>query len=93
MGSFAIQLVKARGAEIIVVASEKNHPYMKSLGAHYTIDYRNTDIGTAAKEFAQHGVDLIFDCTSGESFAQSIKALKSSGKIVSILNQGEEVDD
>lgn len=92
VGSFAIQLAKARGAEIIGVASEENHEYMKSLGAKHTIDYRKNDIGTAAKEIAPDGVDLIFDCASGESLKQSIKALKSSGKIVSTLNQGEDID-
>ncbi len=93
VGSFAIQLAKVRGAEVLSVASEKNHHYMKSLGADHTIDYKNNDIGTAAKEIAPEGVDLIFDCTSGESLMQSIKALKPSGKLVSILNQGEEIDD
>lgn len=93
VGSFAIQLAKVKGAEIFGVASEKNHQYMKSLGADHTIDYRNRDIGTAAKEIAPEGVDLIFDCTSGESLMQSTKALKPSGKLVSILNQGEDIDD
>jgi NADPH:quinone reductase-like Zn-dependent oxidoreductase len=93
VGSFAIQLAKNRGAEIIGVASEENHEYMKSLGADHTIDYKNQDIGDATKDLAPDGVDLIFDCTSGESLKQSIKTLKSSGKLVSILNQGDELDD
>lgn len=93
VGSFAIQLAKNRGAEVIGVASEKNHQYMKSLGADHTIDYENGDIGAAAKEIAPEGVDLIFDCTSGDTLRQSTKALKSSGKLVSILSQGEEVDE
>lgn len=93
VGSFAIQLAKVKGAEVFGVASEKNHQYMKSLGADHTIDYKDRDIGTAAKEITPEGVDLIFDCTSGESLIQSTKALKPSGKLVSILNQGEDIDD
>lgn len=92
VGTFAIQLAKAKGAEVIGVASEKNHDYMKSLGADHTIDYSKTDIGSAAKEIFPEGVDLIFDCTSGESLKESTKSLKSGGKLVSILSQGEELD-
>jgi NADPH:quinone reductase-like Zn-dependent oxidoreductase len=89
VGSFAIQLAKEKGAKVIGVASEKNHSFMKRLGADYTIDYKNKHIGEATKEIFPEGVDLIFDCTSGESMQQSLMALKPSGKLVSILNQGE----
>ncbi len=92
VGSFAIQLSKIGGAKVFAVASKKNHSYMQSLGADHTIDYKNEDIGEAVKKIAPEGVDLIFDCTKGESLKQSMKALKDSGKLVSILSQGEEVD-
>ncbi|MEG9329157.1 NADP-dependent oxidoreductase [Salinimicrobium catena] len=92
VGSFGIQLAKARGAEVIGVASSKNHEYMRSLGADHTIDYNDRDIGDAVKEIYPEGVDLIFDCTSGESLQQSLKSLKDSGKLVSILNQGDDLD-
>ena len=92
VGSFAIQLAKEKGAKVIGVASEKNHAFMKELGADYTIDYKDTDIGDATKEIFPEGVDLVFDCTSGESLQQSLKALKSSGKLVSILSQGKDLN-
>lgn len=93
VGSFAIQLAKAKGAEVIGVASSKNHDYMRSLGADHTIDYKDQDIGEAVKEIYPEGVDLIFDCTSGDSLQQSLKCLKDSGKLVSLLNQGEDLDE
>ncbi len=92
VGSFAIQLAKAKGAEVIGVASSKNHDYMRSLGADHTIDYKGRDVGEAVKNIYPEGVDLIFDCTSGETLQQSLKCLKDSGKLVSILNQGDELD-
>ena len=92
VGSFAIQLAKARGAEVTGVASEKNQKYMRELGADHTIDYTKSDIGEAARKINNHGYDLIFDCTSGESLQQSLKSLKPTGKLVSILNQGEDLD-
>ena len=92
VGSFAIQLAKAKGAEVIGVASKKNHDYMRSLGADHTIDYKDQDIGEAVKQIYPDGVDLIFDCTSGDSLQQSLKCLEDSGKLVSILNQGKDLD-
>ncbi len=92
VGSFAIQLAKTKGAEVIGVASSKNHDYTRSLGADHTIDYKDQDIGEAVKQIFPEGVDLIFDCTSGESLQQSLKCLKAEGKLVSILNQGDDLD-
>ncbi|WP_242919871.1 NADP-dependent oxidoreductase [Pontibacter liquoris] len=92
VGSMAIQLAKAKGAQVAGVASEKNHAYMQELGADHTIDYRDNQVGEAVKKLFPDGVDLIFDCTSGETLTQSLQALKPSGKLVSILHHGEGLD-
>ncbi|MCC9136937.1 NADP-dependent oxidoreductase [Pontibacter silvestris] len=92
VGSLAIQLAKEKGAQVIGVASEKNYAFMKELGADYTVDYKDTNIGDAVKAILPDGVDLVFDCASGETLKQSLSALKSSGKLVSILNHGQELD-
>lgn len=93
VGSIAIQLAKAAGAKVIGVASEKNHAYMKELGADETADYRDADVGNAVLNTHPDGVDLIFDCTNGKTLQQSLKALKKDGKLVSILNTGEDLDE
>ncbi|HKK44078.1 MAG TPA: NADP-dependent oxidoreductase [Balneolaceae bacterium] len=92
VGSLGIQLAKAEGARVIGVASEKNHKYMKELGADEVVDYHDTDVGTAALDIKSDGVDLIFDCAGGETLQQSMKALKDDGKLVSIRNHGEGLD-
>ncbi|WP_439882655.1 NADP-dependent oxidoreductase [Pontibacter sp. MBLB2868] len=92
VGSLGIQLAKNAGATVIGVASEKNHAFMKELGADHTIDYKTRNVGDATKEIAPDGVDLIFDCASGETLQQSLSALKPSAKLVSILNQGQNLD-
>jgi NADPH:quinone reductase-like Zn-dependent oxidoreductase len=92
VGSIGIQLAKAKGAHVIGVASEKNYEYMKTLGADETIDYKRMNIGEAVKKIVPDGVDLIFDCTSGETLQQSLSVLKPTGKLVSILNRGEKLD-
>lgn len=92
IGTLAIQLARAKGAEVIGVASKKNHAYMKELGATHTIDYHNTHIGEAVKQLYADGVDLIFDAASGETLQQSLTALKKNGTLVSILNHGTDID-
>jgi len=92
VGSLGIQLAKAKGATVIGVASQQNHDFMRELGADYTIDYKTEHVGETTRNFAPDGVDLIFDCTSGETLKQSVTALKPNGKLVSILNHGEDLD-
>jgi NADPH:quinone reductase-like Zn-dependent oxidoreductase len=92
VGSLGIQLAKDKGATVIGVASHKNHKFMQDLGADHTIDYKDTHVGQAVKAIFPDGVDLIFDAASGETLAQSLEALKPSGKLVSILNQGQDLD-
>lgn len=92
VGGFAIQLAKNKGAEVIGVASAENSFFMKQLGADHTIDYKKQDIGKAARDIYEDGVDLIFDCNGADSMKQSLKALKPGGRVVSTLSQGEGVD-
>ncbi|WP_210486037.1 NADP-dependent oxidoreductase [Rufibacter aurantiacus] len=92
IGNLGIQLAKWKGATVIGVASQKNHLFMQELGADHTIDYKDTHVGEAVKELFPDGVDLIFDAASGDTLQQSLIALKPGGKLVSILNRGENLD-
>ena len=92
VGTFAVQLAKARGANVIGIASEKNHPYMKDLGADETITYEDTDIAKAVLDITSEGVDLIFDCTRGDTLGKSLQALKDGGKLVSITKSNPDID-
>jgi len=95
VGTLAIQLAKSVGANVIGVASEANHEYMKSLGADQTIDYQDTHVGEAVKEAQPDGVDVIFHCSRGDSFAQVMETdvLKDGGKVVSITNSKPDISD
>jgi NADPH:quinone reductase-like Zn-dependent oxidoreductase len=92
VGSLGIQLAKEKGARVIAVASEKNHAFMKELGADETVDYNNSNFAETIKNAAPDGIDLIFDCADGDTLKKSIPLLKSSGKLISIVNQGDDID-
>lgn len=92
VGSMAIQLARYQQAVIIGVASGANHAFMKELGAGYTVDYKNEHVGESVKALFPEGVDLIVDCVSGDTLKQSLSALKPGGRLVSIINQGQDLD-
>jgi len=80
VGTFAVQLAKWKGAHVIGTASERNHAFLKELGADEVIDYQTTRF-----EDSVHDVDLVFDTMSGETQDRSWKVLKKGGILVSIL--------
>ncbi|WP_340105334.1 NADP-dependent oxidoreductase [Rhodohalobacter sp. 8-1] len=86
VGTLAIQLAKSVGATVIGVASEKNHSYMKELGADEAVDYSDTQVGQQVDKLAPNGVDLIFHCSRGNSLSQCMESgvLSNNGKVVSI---------
>jgi len=92
VGTLAIQLAKSVGAKVIGVASEKNHGYMKELGADETIDYSNGHVGEMASGLAADGVDLIFHCSRGDSLSECMETgiLSDAGKVVSITKSKPE---
>lgn len=93
VGTMAIQIAKVKGATVIGVASEKNHTYMKELGADFTIDYHQTDLTAEIKKIAPEGVHLIFDAASGPTLQKSLNTLSPKGKLVSILNHGKDLPE
>jgi NADPH:quinone reductase-like Zn-dependent oxidoreductase len=80
VGSFAIQIAKARGAKVIATASAANQDFLKELGADQTIDYNATKFEDVAKE-----VDVVLDSVAGETLQRSYGVVKKGGIIVSLL--------
>ena len=66
VGSFAVQLAKARGAKVIATASAVNVGLVTELGADQFVVYTRTRFEYVAKE-----VDVVFDTLGGETQARS----------------------
>jgi NADPH:quinone reductase-like Zn-dependent oxidoreductase len=87
VGSFAIQIAKARGAKVIATASTANQDLLKQLGADVAIDYTKQKFEDAAKD-----VDVVLDSIGKDTLARSYGVVKKGGIIVSIVarpNQAE----
>ncbi|MDX8362421.1 NAD(P)-dependent alcohol dehydrogenase [Cytobacillus sp. IB215316] len=74
LGTFAVQISKAIGAEVTGVCSSKNADLVRSIGADSVIDYMNED-------FTNNGIgyDLIFDAVGNRSVSDLERALRTNG--------------
>ncbi len=79
VGSFAIQIAKAMGAEVTAVSSTANLELVKQLGAHHVIDYTREDFSQGSESF-----DIVFDAVGKSSRAAAKKVLKKGGKFVTV---------
>lgn len=80
VGHFAIQLAKLRGATVITTASERNHEFLRGLGADEIIDYRKVDFETVVQD-----IDFVLQSIGGDHGQKSIQTVKNGGVIVTIV--------
>jgi NADPH:quinone reductase-like Zn-dependent oxidoreductase len=75
VGSFAVQLAKAAGAEVTAVTSTPNLELVRSLGADHVVDYTTTDFTRAGRRY-----DLILDTVGNRSVPDLRRVLAEGGK-------------
>ena len=80
VGSFAIQIAKARGVKVIATASSANQDFLKQLGADVAIDYTKEKFEDVAKD-----VDVVLDSIGRDTLARSYAVVKKGGIIVSLV--------
>jgi NADPH2:quinone reductase len=87
VGHVAIQLAKLQGADVCTtVSSPEKAEFVKQLGADSVIFYKKADVVDEILTWTQgEGVDLAFDTVGGETFYQTIPAVKIYGDLVTIL--------
>jgi len=74
VGTFAVQIAKAFGAEVTAVCSTRNIELVKSLGADHVIDYTKEDFTKTNQQY-----DMIFDLVSNHSFSERRRILTGDG--------------
>ena len=77
VGSFAIQIAKAYGAEVTAVCSTKNVEHARALGADHVFDYTKEDFTRSGKKY-----DLLFNVNGSRSWSAYKRALKPNATFV-----------
>ena len=78
VGTFAVQIAKALGAEVTAVTSTKNVEMVRAIGADHVIDYTREDFTTGAERY-----DVILDNVGNHSMARTRRALTPGGRLIS----------
>jgi NADPH:quinone reductase-like Zn-dependent oxidoreductase len=85
VGHFAIQMAKAKGAEVITSVSHRDVDFVRSLGADRVIAYETERFEDRTSE-----VDLVFDLVGGQTRARSYAVIKRGGALISTLGRPDE---
>ena len=83
VGSFAVQLAKAFGAQVSGVARTSQLELVRSLGADDVVDYTREDVTDGTRHW-----DLILDTAGHRSLSQLRRALTPKGTLVIVGSEG-----
>jgi NADPH:quinone reductase-like Zn-dependent oxidoreductase len=83
VGSFAVQLAKAFGAEVTGVAGTAQLDLVRSIGADEVIDYTREDVTDGTRHW-----DVILDTAGHRSLSRLRRALSRRGTLVIVGSEG-----
>ena len=83
VGSFAVQIAKAFGADVTGVCSTGNVDLVRSLGAGHVVDYTRSDFTRAEKRY-----DVILDNVEAQPLAAVRRALTPTGTLIPNSGRG-----
>ena len=87
VGTFAIQIAKARGAKVFATASTANQDFLKELGADVAIDYTKQKFEDIAKD-----VDVVLDSVGKDTLQRSYGAVKKGGFIATLVSRLDQAE-
>ena len=86
VGTFAVQIAKALGAEVTAVCSTRNVEQARSLGADHVIDYTGEDFTRSGRRY-----DVILDVAGSKSWSQCRRVLNPHATLVIVGGKGSRL--
>jgi NADPH:quinone reductase-like Zn-dependent oxidoreductase len=77
VGTFAVQIARAFGADVTGVCSTGNMDMVRSIGAHHVLDYTQEDFTKSGQPY-----DVILDSVGNHSLSDCRRALTTEGTLV-----------
>jgi NADPH:quinone reductase-like Zn-dependent oxidoreductase len=85
VGSYAVQLARHAGVQIIAAVSTGDISTVRNLGANTVIDYR-----TQRFEEEVRDADAVIDLVGGETQTRSFQVLRRGGKLISAVSNPDQ---
>ena len=82
VGTFAVQIAKALGAEVTAVCSTRNVELVQSIGADHVVDYTREDFTRSDERY-----DLLFDNAGSRSWSECKRVLNTQATVVLVGGQ------
>jgi len=79
VGTFAVQIAKALGAEVTGVCSTRNVAILRSLGADHVVDYTQDDFTRSDRRY-----DVMFDVAGSRSWSECRRVLDPHATLVMV---------
>ncbi|KQV16816.1 MULTISPECIES: NADP-dependent oxidoreductase [unclassified Kitasatospora] len=86
VGVLAVQIARALGARVIGTASERNHAFLRSLGAE-PVAYGD-GLADRVRALAPDGVDAALDLVGGDAVEVSATLVEDPARIASVADYG-----
>lgn len=91
VGTAAIQIAKAIGANVAVTASSSKLDRCLELGADLAVDYRSEKFVDRVKDVTSGvGVDVVLDVIGGEYTIDNINSLRTTGRLIQVGVMGDQ---
>ena len=82
VGTFAVQIAKALGAEVTGVCSTRNLDMVRSIGADHVVDYTQTDFSQTTERY-----EVIFDLVGSASLRACTRILSPRGVYIASVGR------
>ncbi len=82
VGSAVVQLARAAGAQVIATAAPEDQAWVDELGVQAVFDYHLKDVYARVREAAHDGIDVWWDTSGHNDFAQCLPLLAMGGRAV-----------
>ena len=83
LGTYAIQLAKAKGAKVITTAGKNSKKQtLLDLGADYVFNHFEDNVPAEVKKIAPKGVDILIDYVGPATFEKSFSMLRKNGNLL-----------
>jgi enoyl reductase len=85
VGTFAVQIARARGASVIGTASEANHSYLRGLGVIPVV--YGPGLEERVRAAAPQGVTAVLDCIGGDALSVSTRLVAERHRIGTVTDR------